>query len=315
MRGGRYAGRLILDIVLPRLLAAPTEVRMPALERWIARGDAGTLAAGSLGEVLALQYGLPNPIPYAAISFSSDLLADPIHIEVGQVAAALHDASALAIAPEEAAALTRDLTRLFADDGIELEATSPDRWSVRVPPGELPDTLPLERALRDNTAAALPRGKGRIKWPSVLTETQMLLASHDVNTRREAEGRPTINSVWFWGGGTAPASLPRRYALVHSEDAFARGLASLSGARTAPVPAGYGGIDAVGTNESVLLVLEDRATEALDERWFVTLGDALRRFDLAHLLLPRGRDTLVARIRRGARWRWMRRSRPLSSLA
>ena len=315
MPAGRYPEGMNLDIVLPRLLASAADVRMPALERWLARGDAGTLAAASLAEVLALQYGLPDPPPYAAIAFGSDLLADPVHIEVGQVAAALHDSAALAITPDEAAALTRDLTRQFTADGIEFQAPLPHRWSVRVPAGEVPATIPLERALRENTAAMLPRGTGRIKWPSVLTEIQMFLASHEVNARREDQGKPTINSVWLWGGGAAPASLPPRYALVHAEDAFTRGLASRSGVRAAPVPAGYAGIDAVGSNQSVLLVMEDPAGAALDERWFVPLADALRRFDAVRLLLPRRRDTLVSRIGRGARWRWMRRSRALASHA
>ena len=302
---------------------------MPALERWLARGDAGTLAVGSLPEILASQYSLPDPVPYAALSHAGErnpvdhpsgpsppnLRADPVHVEVGRVAAALHDASSLAITSEEAAALTRDLTRLFADDALEFSAPSPQRWYVRVPEGEIPATTPLGTALRQNTAAALPRGPGRIRWPSVLTEAQMLLAAHEVNARRESAGQPAINSVWFWGGGSAPASLAQRYALVHAHDPMARGLAALSGAKASGVPAGYGGIDAVGRGESVLLVVEGPASGALDDAWFVTLPEALRRFDTVNLLLPRGRDTLVSRVGRGARWRWMRRSRPLSTFA
>ena len=314
-----------LDIVLPRVLAAPTDARMPALERWLARGDAGTLAAGNLPAILALQYGLAAPVPYAAISLAGEkpgpaapagnwLRADPLHVEVGRAAAALNDASTLAITPGEAAALAAQLTRLFADQGLEFIAAAPGRWYVRVPVGELPATTPLDEALRQGTASALPRGTGRTKWPSVLTEAQMLLASHEVNERREADGKPTINSVWFWGGGVAPA-VNARYAIVHSADPFARGLAVLSGARVADVPASFNGIDAVRADQSVLQVLEDAPSEAFDAAWFVPLGDALRRFDVVHLLLPRGRDTLVARIGRAARWRWMRRSRPLASHA
>src|SRR5207253_6619329 len=107
MGRGRYAGRVNLDIVLPHVLAAPVEARMPALERWLARGDAGTLAVGSLPEILASQYLLPDPVPYAALSHAGErnpvdhpsgpsppnLRADPVHVEVGRVAAALHDAS------------------------------------------------------------------------------------------------------------------------------------------------------------------------------------------------------------------------------
>jgi hypothetical protein len=83
----------------------------------------------------------------------------------------------------------------------------------------------------------------------------------------------------------------------------------------AKLPRVKAAIDAVGKDGSVLLVLDDRASEALDNAWFVTLPDALRRFDVVHLLLPRGRDTLVARVGRGARWRWLRRSRALASHA
>ena len=314
-----------LDIVLPRVLAAPTDARMPALERWLARGDAGTLAAGNLAAILALQYGLPAPVPYAAISLAGEaagsaaaqgnwLRADPLHVEVGRAAAALNDASTLGIAPGEAAALAAELTRLFADHGLEFIAAAPGRWYVRVPDGELPVTTPLDEALRQGTASALPRGTGRIKWPSVLTEAQMMLASHEVNALREADGKPTINSVWFWGGGGAPA-VSARYAIVHSADPLARGLALLSGARVANVPAGFNGIDAVRADQSVLLVLDDAPSEAFDAAWFVPLAEALRRFEVVHLLLPRGRDTLVARIGRGTRWRWMRRSQPLASHA
>lgn len=297
---------------------------MPALERWIARGDLGTLAEGSLHAVLARQYGIAAPVPYAALSLAGDgrppeghawLRADPVHLEVGQVAAALHDASHLDVSPDEAASLTADLSRLFADTDLAFIAPTPSRWYVRVPEGELPVTTPLDEALRRNTAAALPRGSGRIRWPSVLTEIQMQLSASEANARRESEGRPAINSVWFWGGGRAPQPLAPRYALVYGSDPIARGLALVSGARAAHIPSGYDGIDAVRAGESVLLVLDGAATSALDDRWFVTLGEALRRFDRVQLLLPRGRDTLVSRVGPGARWRWLRRSRPLSSHA
>jgi hypothetical protein len=318
---------VILDIVLPQVLPTAGQARMPALERWLARGDAGTLAAGNLAAILAAQYGLREPVPYAAISLAGEqapgtdhgsaawLRADPVHLEVGQVAARLHDASHLDVTPDEARSLTGELSRLFARDALEFIAPSPQRWYVRVPDAEVPVTTPLEEALRQNTAAALPRGPGRIRWPSVLTETQMQLAASDVNSRRDAQGKPAINSVWFWGGGRAPQSISPRYSMVYASEPVTRGLAVLSGAGVASVPAGYGGIDAVGKEGSVLLVLEDRASEALDNGWFVTLPDALRRFDVVHLLLPRGRDTLVARIGRGARWRWLRRLRALSSHA
>ena len=39
---------------------------------------------------------------------------------------------------------------------------------------------------------------------SLLSEIQMALYEHEVNTSRVAAGIPEVNSLWLWGGGTAP---------------------------------------------------------------------------------------------------------------
>lgn len=38
----------------------------------------------------------------------------------------------------------------------------------------------------------------------LLSEIQMALYEHEVNTNRVAAGRPEVNSLWIWGGGIAP---------------------------------------------------------------------------------------------------------------
>ena len=64
----------------------------------------------------------------------------------------------------------------------------------------------------------------------------MLFHSHPVNDAREAAGEPTVNSVWFWGGGVLPDALDPVFAGVWGDDPLARGLARASGVAWASLP-------------------------------------------------------------------------------
>ena len=329
-----------LDVLVPDLLLPPEApeilraVRMPALERWLARGDATRLPHRTATAALAASFALPAPPPVAAVTLAADagsqegtwLRADPVHVRVEANGAALHDHAILAVERDEATALVAALQALFADDGLTFVAPTPSRWYVRVPPGEAPTTVPLDEALGRNAFALLPHGTGRVRWPSLLTEAQMLLAAHPVNERRERAGKPAINTLWLWGEGATPATVARPYALVHANDPFATGLAKLAGIRHAEVPRGFEGIDAVGAEQSALLVLDAmsaplragdaagwaQAAQRLDEAWFAEMDRALPRFERITILLPTGRDTAAVHVRPRARLRWLRRSRPLA---
>jgi hypothetical protein len=332
-----------LDVVVPDLLppadapAALRELRLPALERWLARAGLARRPEATLASLLASAYALESPPAVAALSLLADcgvrdgcwLRADPVHVSVGNDAITLHHPSVLAATRDEATALVAALQALFAEDGFEFRVATPERWYVRVPEGEVPRTTPLAEALQRNVFGLLPRGRGRVNWPSALTEAQMLLTTHEVNTLRESQRRPAINGVWFWGEGALPASVASPYSLVYADDPFARGLAALSGARAIEPPASLDGLDAVREGETVLAIVEGPsralqrgdldawADEArrLDDAWFVNLGDAVERFGPVRIILPAGRDTLVAQVTAATRWRWFRRGRPLASHA
>ena len=286
---------------------------------------------------LAAAFGLAEPLPIAAVTLAADegpregtwLRADPVHLRVGQGAVTLHDSSVLDVSRDEAHALVAGLQAFFASDGLEFIAPTPERWYVRVPEGEMPRTVPLTDVLGRNVFGLLPQGSGRINWQGAITEAQMLLATHPVNERREAEGRPPINSVWFWGEGAAPPDVRSPYALICASEAFAAGLGRLSGTRTVASPSGFDAIDAVREDESVLVVVDTlgaplhggdpqawtRAAAELEHAWFAQIDRALRRFERICLVLPGPNDTLVATLTPTARWRWFRGRKPLSTHA
>jgi hypothetical protein len=307
----------LLDLLIPRLLAGnPAPAPMPHLERWLARADVERSPERSAEAWLARRFGLEG-LPVAPVALAVDeapqpghwLRADPVYARVERDTLVLHPGSILAIEPDEARELVASLRELFAPDGIEWHVPRPDRWYARVPPGELPETTPLAEALGQDVFRRLPHGTGRINWPSAMTEIQMLFSTHAVNLAREAARRPPINCVWFWGGGCLPARLESPYRVVYAADPFAAGLAHLSSARAEPPPQSPAALGAGA------LVVLDEPTHALDSAWFAGLGATIASHGGVRVVLPSVRDTCVATLTGAARWRILRRVRPLGAYA
>jgi hypothetical protein len=333
-----------LDLLVPDLCApadAPAtmrELRLPALEKWLARSEMARETTTRAYDWLAAAFGLPSPAPVAPVSLAAEsgaregawLRADPVHVRIESDRTALHPAAVLGIARQEADALVAALQAHFRGDGLEFVSPSPERWYVQVPAGEMPATRPLEEALAGDAQKMLPASRGSMNWPGALTEAQMILSTHEVNTRRERERRPAINSVWFWGGGEMPGHVASPYAAVFSDDVFARGLASLSGAHIGGAVDSLAAVPMTSSaEESVLVVLDELSTAILhgdaarwvesardmERAWFEGLGDAIRRFGSVRVVLPAPGGVLVARLDGAARWRWFRSRRPLATYA
>jgi hypothetical protein len=310
-----------LDLLVPDLLLPPAARpdRLAFVEKWLARADVARHPARGAAAWLAHAYALPV-LPVAALTRLADtgsaegawMRADPVHLAVEGDALRLRDVSSLGIRIDEARLLAAALQSHFAGDGLEFSAEAPARWHVKLPADEAPATTPLEDALGRNVFGLLPHDG---KWRSAMTEAQMILNGHEVNARRESEGKPAINSVWFWGAGALPSNLARPYAVVHARDALARGLAIHSGAALQDLPDTVSGIDLAREDDAVLAVLDGIEAAAIDEHWFRPLGEAIERFDRVRLILPSSGDTLVATLTGSSRWRWFRPAKPLSAYA
>ena len=326
-----------LDLVVPDLLLpedAPArlrEARLPHAEKWLARASSSREPRSDALRWIARRHGLEEPVPAAAISRLGEggdaqgqwLRADPVHLRVENDGLVLHDPAALSLGMEEAKALAGALARQFAPDGLAFDVVAPERWYVRYP-GEAPRTVALADAFGRNIFGLLPKGGGEPSWANLLTEAQMVLAGHAVNETRN----PPVNSVWFWGEGAAPSSLPHRYDAIYAEEPFARGVARLSGARMEPGPARMESLRA-NPDESVLAVIETlaaplhrsdeeawlAAAARLDADWFAGLGEAISRFGTVRIVLPGERATHVATLTPSARWRWFRPRQRLAAHA
>jgi hypothetical protein len=329
-----------LTLLVPDLLppadapVAMRTLRLPLLERWLARADARREAHSGTAWLLE-QWGLDAAAPVAALTLAADggpregcwLRADPVHQRVDRDALVLHDAAVLALTAEEADAAIATLNDFFAADGLEFIAPAAGRWYVRVPADEMPRTVSLDDAVGRNPFGMLPTGGTRLKWRAIFSEAQMLLSGLPLNAVRESEGRPALNALWFWGEGEWPSTLSRPFGWVAADDVVARSLALASDCALQPLPPGIAGLAA--RQADCLVVLDAlrvplrrgdtgawlAAAQALERDWFAGIGDALGAFGRIRIVLPADRDTAVFDIGPGARWRLFRRSLALASHA
>src|SRR5512143_2205241 len=108
-----------LDLLVPDLLAPPDapaamrELRLAALEKWLARADLERSEAMGAAGWLAERFALPSPPAVAAIALAGEeearpgewLRADPIHLRIDGDSLVVHDASILDVRRDEADAL------------------------------------------------------------------------------------------------------------------------------------------------------------------------------------------------------------------
>jgi len=192
------------------------------------------------------------------------------------------------------------LKPLFGDAGMLLDAPDPARWYLRLPPeAKLPVFAPVNDVLGDDLFAHLPEGEAGRRWRALLSEAQVLLHNHPWNAQRVAQGKPPVNSLWFWGGGVLPDFVRTGFRQVKGNDVLLQSLAHAAGVE--PVHAsGEGGVDAL-IDLRHLRNLDLLCRDALQP-----LLDALHKRELDVLTLDFEDGALFA-LRREQRWRLWRR--------
>jgi hypothetical protein len=203
---------------------AAQSLSLPSLERLLARWHAGAAlgndehslsAPHELALADALGWSLiDGRLPWASRAATRDGLRvgeralgllTPVHLHVGTEQVTLTDPVALALDAADARALFDALQPLFADAGFTLQWGDTLRWYVEHPSLSEFATASLDRVIGRNIDPWLPDARAARAWQRLASEAQMLLYGHAVNTRREAEGLASVNSLWLSGCGAAAA--------------------------------------------------------------------------------------------------------------
>ena len=318
---------------------------MPALELLLARGRRTNRAASHLEAWLVQAFGLQEIsaenffVPAGALTALAHgldpgaqqwLRADPVHLRADRDRLLLVPNPAWAVSAEEAHALTAALAPLLSGK-FTLQPLAPDVWCLRVDDelefhskGGIPAEArpPIELAGADIDPQLPPK-----PWHRLLTEIQMALYEHPVNTAREQRGEPVINSVWLWGAGMLPVAANGPWQSLAANDAVAIGLARKAGIRHHATGAGASAWLARAPADGRHLVVLDqlrgvhalgdfaalaRRLQALEADWFVPLLAALQAGRIGMLTLQVPDAGASFETVRGDLRRFWRRPRPLA---
>ena len=305
----------------------------PGLE-WMlgrARGERGDRRPFEM--VLAASFGLTTP-PFGALRLLGEgvegarsghwLCADPVHLRFHHERIVLADAGAFDLDEDAAQGLVAALNAEFGDVG-HFHAASAGRWYLRLNAGVDHPVEPIS-AVAGRLVAGEISGLPLTRW---LNEVQMFLHRHPLNERREAAGRPAINSLWLWGGGALPAGIVPGFSTVFTDNPLAAGLARAAGIPQHGRPLGLDDIQAdAGTRPLVVLdqllarvLYEDSdgwrdGFARLDAGWFIPLKKALGgKVDRVSLLAPTVYGDLRYALTAGDRWKLWKSGQPLAETA
>jgi hypothetical protein len=291
-----------LVLALPDLIALADDEaaarRAPALARLLAAAGIPAVEDGAMGTALASRYGVQRqadwplaPIRLAALGIDPGeafwLGADPVTLVVGRddirLGGIVDD-----LGRTDADALVETLNRHFADDGVLFAAPRPDAFFVRVERPPRISTQPLATASGGSLRAPPIAGPEADTWQCWQSEIQMLLHEHPVNLRRENEGRPPANSLWFSCGGTLPVRGGREPSIrTFANSGIAAALAAHAGSPAREVPARLApALDAAAGAEVVVVALDAPLDPAsVDGAWAAPAFDALASGRLASVTL------------------------------
>ena len=336
---------LISDLLPPAASGSEPyqDMRLPLLETLLARGTVVPQAALERDAWLCRAFGVAkqHDWPVAPLTLAADgidpqhhywLRADPVELRMERnrlvLARAVSDLDTI-----ETRELIAALNRHFARDGVTLLAPFPRRWYLRADRAPGIATTPLVRAVSRDIEAHLPQGEAALDWHRVINEAQMVLHEHAVNMAREACGAAIVNSIWLWGGGTAPAIGRPLYHAAWGDDALTRSLAAAAGIARRELP-GNGAAwltAATAAGDNHLLVL-DHLSDALrtggiaawreqlvmlERDWMAPLASALRarKISAITLVAANSDNLLEATLTPALLWRLWRRAHPLTCYA
>lgn len=325
---------LVPGLLWPREILRDTtfDLPLPALSRLLGRGRLARFAGEDAW--LASIFGIAAPLPAAALRLLGDggdparddwLCLDPVHWRVEERAVMLDDPARLELDGEEDRELRAAVAPLFAHLG-EIVGPVPGHWHLRLLRQPAIETTALQASIGRQIDPVTPAGDEGATWRRLLAEAQPVLHAHPVNRRREADGRPPVNSLWPWGVGRLPSAARAGFRASWGGDAVMKGLCSLSGVVAEPLPPGFTKVlgrvlarhEGLASSLASFDAMAWRASlAALEQDWLAPALAAVQNGALRRLtLVASGHDRAIeASVGRRDLWRFWRKPLALADLA
>jgi hypothetical protein len=306
-------------VVLPRVLAG--RLQDNALHAWLAQSDL-TDEAGPK-ELLARvvqELGVPYPdTGFAALRMWGQTGdrptnwiagADPVYLEPQLDKLCLHTFADGDVTSTELRALTDHLQQsLGSDQSIGFTRLGACGYvSSRTPIATA--QMPANVVDQQNPEAFLPAGDDKATHRNLIGEIEMALHEHEVNIKRESDGKQLVNSLWLWGGGVAPEQITQAQPPLFADDPLLTGYWYAATGVAEPWPGSIANCLQASVGGFVAVVPESEDNSEMLESSLEELRHALRSGRLSHLMLL-FRDGLRADVQRSHALRIWRRSSPL----
>ena len=156
---------------------------------------------------VAAAWGLTTDMPaWAAmaqgVSDTACAWLSPCHWTAGPDQVRMDDPAAVVLDMADAQALLILLQPWFAEDGMQLDIVTPQRWCVRGTPLAQLQTASLDRVQLRDVTPWMPTSPSARVLHRLHSEVQMLLYNAPFNDRRAERGLAPINAFWLHGAGT-----------------------------------------------------------------------------------------------------------------
>lgn len=237
--------------------------RQTALDWFLSHSNRSSLHVAGYEEALwrCFDPDLENDdeLPVAALRtdwMKGALCADPAHLQIGVTDVELLAGPDLMLSETDRHALSELLNELLQAEGIRF-VLDENGWGTLLL-DRSPDirTTPLSAVSGSMLAGKIPAGPEKTKWNRLGNEIQMLLHAADFNRSREADGKPAVNTLWFWGAGELVRRPQPNFRLVVSDNHLAGLLAEKTATPVMPVPDSAGSLVEKSMQGKTLLVLD-----------------------------------------------------------
>lgn len=159
--------------------------------------------------------------------------------------------------------------------------------------------------------AHMPAGPDADSYRQLVSEIEMALHGHPVNTKREARDLRPVNSFWLWGGGYAPEPARVPHPPLFTDDPLLRGYWESVVSQSAAWPGSISACFDKAGDGFVAVVPDEGMDGDLPARALTDLRDLVETGRIARLHLLTD-DGLRVTVRRRDRYRfWRRESRLL----
>lgn len=215
------------------------------------------------------------------------LRAQPIHFAAGLdrlTTVPLHGQARMSIAERNSLAPT--FAEHLQSTGFELHDGADGEWLLRSEAPLQVQTVTPEFAAANPAEHILPSGRDAGGLRRLMTELQMLLHEHPVNSQRQLRGLPALNAIWLHGEGmlsdvSAHASAQALPAGC-GDDVYLRGIYRLHDRPVQPQPADAASLLSRISGPTLACIDEGRV-EALEGQWLAPLSRALMSGAIARL--------------------------------